>query len=85
MSFKVDPEAWYTQLEYAEMRGCAKVTLEAERSRGGGVPYSRLGKKVYYHGADIQKYMLEQRRRSASDKPGMPGRTPMPAPEELIA
>ena len=78
MAFTIEPEAWYNQLEYAELRGCSKATLEAERSRGGGVPYSRIGKRVFYRGADIEQFLLSQRRRSASDKPGMPGREPMP-------
>ena len=78
MAFKIETEAWYNQLEYAELRGCSKATLEAERSRGGGVPYSRIGKRVFYLGSDIEQFLLSQRRRSASDKPGLPGRVPPP-------
>jgi len=85
MAFTIETDAWYTAKEFAELRGCAKVTLDTERSRGGGVPYTRMGKRVFYRGAEIEKFLLMQQRRSASDKPGMPGRTPMPAPEELIA
>lgn len=56
MAFSIDKEAWYTSEEVAEMRGVSKSTMESERWRGGGIPYSKIGKQVFYYGADIYDY-----------------------------
>lgn len=59
MAFSIDKEAWYTSEEVAEMRGVSKSTMESERWRGGGIPYSKLGKRVFFRDADIDVYLAE--------------------------
>ena len=76
MAFKIDREAWYTGDETAELRGVSKKTLEAERSVGGGIPFSRIGKRVFYRGADIEEFLLGRRQISTAQRPVNPGPNP---------
>ncbi len=66
MAFKIDHEAWYTSEEVAEMRGCSKATMESDRWRGGGIPFSKIGKRCFYRGADIQKFLEDRLRGNSS-------------------
>lgn len=69
MAIKVDRGTWYTADETADLLGCSSKTLEAERRTGGGVPYSKIGKRIYYLGGDIEDHLTGQRRRSTQDRP----------------
>jgi len=60
MAFKIDTEAWYTSEEVADMRGCSKATMEADRWKGGGIPFSKIGKRCFYRGEDIQKFLQDR-------------------------
>ncbi len=41
------------------LRGIAKRTLSNERSQGGGPPFVRLGKKVYYPLDGLRDYIAK--------------------------
>jgi hypothetical protein len=62
VSITINPETYYSADEVAEMRGVTKKTLEAERSLGGGIAYSRIGKRVFYLGKVISDYVGKSQR-----------------------
>ena len=66
MAIKIDREAGYDTKEHAALRGVAIKTLEQQRYQGGGVPFSRIGRKVFYLGADIKNVLMKGRRASNS-------------------
>jgi hypothetical protein len=39
---------YMSEEEYCEVRGCSKRTARAERQRGAGPPWLRLGATIYY-------------------------------------
>ena len=78
MAFKVDREAWYSAQETAMLRLVSLKTLEAERGLGGGIPFSRIGKRVFYRGADIEEYLEGRRQFSTAHKPKIEGPNPRP-------
>lgn len=78
MAFKVDLEAWYSAQECADLRTVSLKTLEAERSHGGGIPFSRIGKRVFYRGSDIQEYLEGRRQFSTAYTPKIAGPAPRP-------
>jgi excisionase family DNA binding protein len=59
-----------TVREAAKYIGVAKSTLDHLRSAGGGPHYRKIGRKVVYDAADLDKW-IEQfpKRRSTSDNP----------------
>ncbi len=69
MAIKVDRGTWYDVDETAALLGCSPKTLEGGRRTGGGIPYSKIGKRIYYNGADIEDHLNKQRRRSTADRP----------------
>ena len=73
MSFKIERDAWYSGQETADLRAVSLKTLEAERSLGGGIPFSRIGKRIYYNGSDIEDYLMSRRQKSTADRPANPG------------
>jgi hypothetical protein len=46
-----------TTSEYAERRRCSERTIERERANGTGCPYVRLGSRVLYRRADIERHI----------------------------
>jgi hypothetical protein len=46
-----------TPQEYARYRRCSLRTLDRERADGRGCPYVRLGARVLYRRADIERYV----------------------------
>jgi hypothetical protein len=46
-----------TSQEYARYRRCSLRTLDRERAEGRGCPYVRLGARVLYRRADIERYV----------------------------
>ena len=46
-----------TSAEYAHYRRCSLRTVERERETGEGCSYVRLGGRVLYRRADIQRYI----------------------------
>lgn len=46
-----------TQREYAEYRRCSIRTIERERAVGAGCPYVRIGVRILYRPADIDRFV----------------------------
>ncbi|MEM7480301.1 MAG: helix-turn-helix domain-containing protein [Acidobacteriota bacterium] len=63
-----DPGALPTPLA-AEYLGLAPATLETLRSRGGGPPFVKLGRRVVYRREDLDVW-LEDRRCTSTSDPG---------------
>ena len=47
-----------TPQEYARYRRCSLRTLDRERAEGRGRPYVRLGRRILYRRADIERHMV---------------------------
>ena len=70
------PEALLHTSEAAHIRGQSERTLEAERLKGGGCPYIRLGRRaVRYRRRDLMAYIAMRERKSTSD-PGQDSDAP---------
>lgn len=54
----------------AEYLGLSPATLETMRSRGGGPPFVKLGRRVVYQREDLDAWLDERKRRSTSDPGG---------------
>ncbi len=61
-----DPGALSTPLA-AEYLGLSPATLETLRTRGGGPPFVKLGRRVVYRREDLEAWLAQGRRRSTSD------------------
>jgi hypothetical protein len=55
--------------EAAKYVRLAMSTLNALRSAGKGPRYSKLGRKVVYDTVDLDKWVVQNKRRSTSDQP----------------
>ncbi|RYF47742.1 MAG: DNA-binding protein [Cytophagaceae bacterium] len=42
-------------------------TLQAQRLRGGGIPYIKIGRSVRYDLQDVNQFLAAQRRASSSE------------------
>lgn len=62
ISFQV--EHWYSPEEVAELSGWSLANLALWRSKGKGPGYTKLGRRIWYSGADLQKFWDSGRRRS---------------------
>lgn len=69
MAIKVDPDVWYSAHEVAELMDVSPKTLEAERMKGDGCPYSKIGRRIYYRGGDLLRHIESKLRRSTADRP----------------
>jgi hypothetical protein len=56
-----------TESEAAQMRRQSTRTLQAERLRGGGCPYVKLGRNVRYRRSDVVAYIESHLRASTSE------------------
>jgi molybdenum cofactor biosynthesis enzyme MoaA len=52
----------------AEYCGSSASTFEKLRLTGGGPLYSKIGRRVVYAVADLDAWLLENQRRSTSDR-----------------
>ena len=52
-----------TAAEYARLRRCSLRTLDRERANRSGCSYVRLGGRIYYRRADIERYIEKLVRR----------------------
>jgi len=50
-----------TTKEVAKILNCSEGTLHNHRSRGEGIPYYKLGKKVVYNLKDVNVYLQKHR------------------------
>ena len=58
-----------TERELSERLNVPVRTLQAQRQRGGGFPYLKLGKSVRYHWTTVQARLSELERASTSQQP----------------
>ena len=54
-------ERLLTQREYAEYRRCSVRTIERERAIGTGCPYVRIGARILYRPADVNRFVVAHR------------------------
>ena len=54
--------------QLARMTSQSVRTLQAQRLRGDGIPFVKLGRSVRYDIAEVERYLAEQRRLSTSDR-----------------
>ena len=59
-----------TERQLAEMTSQSIRTLQAQRLRGDGIPYVKLGRSVRYDLEEVKAYLAAQRRQSTSNYPG---------------
>lgn len=57
----------YGEEHVARALRCSIKTLQAWRHRGGGPPYSKLGRLVRYSGKDVRSWLDARTRRSTSE------------------
>ena len=50
-------QQYLTDVQVAKLTGRAVGTLRNERSLGRGLPYSRVGRSIYYNLNDFYKFM----------------------------
>jgi hypothetical protein len=73
-----------TPLEYARYRRCSVRTLDRERADGVGCPYIRLGSRILYRRADIDRY-LDAHVRAGENRVGKPTTLPGSATRNTTA
>ena len=62
----------FTERQLAERLGISVRTLQAQRQRGGGIPFVKLGRAVRYARSDVEQYLEQHRHRSTSDEITLP-------------
>jgi hypothetical protein len=73
-----------TTEEAAEYLRMSPLTLRTLRHRGGGPPYMKPARKVFYDTADLDHWIEDSKRRSTADVPtprktrGRPRRASVP-------
>lgn len=65
---RIDPEKYYTAAEVAKFLGLSPDTLNRARCTAGpnAIPYSRFGRRIWYHGEDVLQSLARERRLSTS-------------------
>jgi hypothetical protein len=53
-------EELLTEVEAAQLRHQSPRTLQAERLRGDGCPYAKIGRSVRYRRADVLRFIAER-------------------------
>lgn len=51
-----------TTQQLAQRLGLAPITLQLWRAQGTGIPFVKVGHRVFYHLADVQRYEHRQMR-----------------------
>lgn len=59
----------YNVKQAADYLGLAKSTLDHYRTAGNGPRFIKLGRKVVYDSADLDRWLNEHKRSSTSDQP----------------
>jgi hypothetical protein len=63
-----DLDGLITEAEAAHMRRQSERTLQAERQRGGGCPFVKLGHSVRYRRSDVLAFIAANVKTSTSDQ-----------------
>lgn len=66
----LDDDLLYSEDVVARHLTCKVKTLQAWRTRGGGVPFLKIGRLVRYRGRDVKSWMEGQLRSSTSEPGG---------------
>jgi hypothetical protein len=64
----------------ATYSGLARSTLEKLRVFGGGPSYIKIGRRVLYDVTDVERWLVDHRRRSTSDTSTYPIQPPSGSP-----
>lgn len=64
MAIQIEPDTFYSADEVAALTGMSKANLALWRTKGVGPTYSKLGRSVWYRGADLLSFIEKGRRRS---------------------
>ena len=67
-----DDDQLLTEIEAAQLRCQSIRTLQAERLRGDGCPYVKIGRSVRYRRADLLNFIAARVRTSTTDAWGRP-------------
>jgi len=59
-----NPVKYLKEKEVSQIVGLALPTLRNQRSRGKGIPYSKIGRSVRYLYSDILEYMNSRKIRN---------------------
>ena len=65
-SSAIDIDLLLNQSQVAKILGMTEKFLEARRTRGGGIPFCKIGRLVRYRRADVDIWIQGQRRVSTS-------------------
>jgi hypothetical protein len=84
MAINVERESCYSAQETADLRLVSLKTVEAERCNWGGIPFSRIGKRVFYRGADIDDYLDGRREFSTAHMRKIEGPAPRPKKSSVV-
>ena len=71
-----NPDDLITESEAARMRRQSERTLQAERQRGDGCPFVKLGRSVRYRRADVLQFIAANVKTSTSEPLPSPPATP---------
>ena len=61
--YRLPPEAFVDRQTLAAVRYIKSETLESEAIRGGGVPYTRVGRRALYTKRDVLSWLAKNGRR----------------------
>lgn len=62
IEMRASPIRWLTERDVSKMTGISVSTLQKQRFRGKGIPYSKVGvKSVRYNLQDVVDYMDAQK------------------------
>jgi excisionase family DNA binding protein len=53
--------SWLTQKQLAEQLDVSQRTLERMRTEGNGPSFSRAGRRIMYHAADVESWLRANR------------------------
>jgi hypothetical protein len=73
-----------TPAEFARLRRCSLRTLDRERATGTGCPHVRLGARVLYRRADIERYIEEHVRGHESKDAALTSQHPNQRPKVRV-
>lgn len=65
----MQPELLLDEVMLAERLGMSRKALSIRRWRGGGPPFVRLGRRVFYRPEDVQEWLVSNRCSSTAMQP----------------
>lgn len=65
----MQPELLLDEVQLAKRLGMSRKALSIRRWRGGGPPFVRLGRRVFYRPEDVQEWLASNRWISTAAQP----------------